>query len=360
MVYIRNTSHVGFVKMLEKTSKDIVLICAGERAKKLYDEYFINSNVVFALDNYKCGQELDLGEKHINVYSFGCVSEELENKILVLTTIRYIREIIDQLDEILLFNDLEIYVPELFTVDDEPWNFKPGYEWIPKTIHYCWFGGNELPKQFVKNIDTWKRNCPEFEIVRWDENNYDVSKNEYMRQAYENKKLGFVPDFARLDIIYNYGGIYLDTDVEVLENYRPLLTYEMFCGYENSNFVNFGLGFGAKKGHRILKYMMETYEKMEFVNKDGSLNLVASPVLQTQAFKDLGFCLDGYTKEQSDVLFLASMYLAPLTSAGIGRANKHTFSIHQYEASWFSKENKIWKTKHLEFGEYINSHMKYN
>ena len=93
---------------------------------------------------------------------------------------------------------------------------------IPKKIHYCWFGGNPMPEKDKKCIESWKRYCPDYEIIRWDESNYDVSKNRYMKEAYEEKKWGFVPDYARLDIIYNEGGIYLDTDVELVKNLDDL------------------------------------------------------------------------------------------------------------------------------------------
>ena len=101
---------------------------------------------------------------------------------------------------------------------------------IPKKIHYCWFGGNPLPELAIRCIESWKKYCPDYEIIRWDESNYDVTKNKYMYQAYENKRWGFVPDYARLDIIYNYGGIYLDTDVELLNSLDDLLDQKCFLG----------------------------------------------------------------------------------------------------------------------------------
>ena len=88
---------------------------------------------------------------------------------------------------------------------------------IPKVIHYCWFGANALPESAIECIESWKQFCPDYEIIQWNETNYDVTKNRYMHEAYQNKKYGFVPDYARLDIIYTHGGIYLDTDVELIK-----------------------------------------------------------------------------------------------------------------------------------------------
>lgn len=105
-------------------------------------------------------------------------------------------------------------------------------ESIPKIIHYCWIGKSEKPESVEYCIESWKKYCPDYKIIEWNENNYDFIKNEYMKEAYDSKKWGFVPDYARLDIIYNYGGIYLDTDVEIIKSFDALLNQEAFIGFE--------------------------------------------------------------------------------------------------------------------------------
>lgn len=128
-------------------------------------------------------------------------------------------------------------------------------ERIPKIIHYCWVGGANKPKSVQYCIDTWKKYCPDYEIIEWNEDNYDFSKNQYMKEAYNSKKWGFVPDYARLDIIYQHGGIYMDTDVEMVASLDSLLEYEGFFGFENTGngqfYVNCGHGFGAVPNHPI-------------------------------------------------------------------------------------------------------------
>ena len=123
---------------------------------------------------------------------------------------------------------------------------------IPKVIHYCWFGHNPLPERYKEWIKSWKRYCPDYEIVEWNESNYDVTKHPYMRAAYDAKKWGFVSDYARLDIIYENGGIYLDTDVELVKNLDELLYQEGFAGVDSSGRLSTGLGFGARKGLRLI------------------------------------------------------------------------------------------------------------
>ena len=137
---------------------------------------------------------------------------------------------------------------------------------IPKIIHYCWFGGESLPESAIKCINSWKKFCPDYEIIRWDESNYDVTKNVYMKEAYEAKKWGFVPDYARLDIVYNYGGIYMDTDVELLKPLDDLLGCNAYMGVEKPGIVALGLGFGAEKGNSVIGDLLEEYNDKRFIN----------------------------------------------------------------------------------------------
>ena len=138
-----------------------------------------------------------------------------------------------------------------------------------------------IPEKNQHCIDSWRKKCPDYEIIQWDETNYDIKKNQYMYDAYVHQKWGFVPDYARLDIIYKYGGIYLDTDVEMLSRPDKLLGYDGFYGSQRNYWINLGVGFGAKKGNEYILQMLNEYSKYSFIKEDGSLNLVASPYYQT-------------------------------------------------------------------------------
>ena len=124
-------------------------------------------------------------------------------------------------------------------------------------------------------MNSWKKYCPDYEIIEWNESNYDVTKNQYMYDAYKSEKWGFVPDYARLDIIYQYGGIYLDVDVELVQSLDELRYQDGFVGFEDQTEVNFGSGFGAAKGSRIIRELRDEYDRRKFVNEDGSLNLLS-------------------------------------------------------------------------------------
>lgn len=163
---------------------------------------------------------------------------------------------------------------------------------IPKVIHYCWFGGNPLPKELQDYIDTWKEKCPDYEIKCWNESNYDYTKNEYMKQAFEKGKWGFVSDYVGYDVVYKYGGIYLDTDVEVIKNFDDLLENKIFMGIEsneNGYFINPGLAFGAEKNNNDIGNLLHEYDKIKFINEDGSLNLISIPIYATNYFLKKGF-----------------------------------------------------------------------
>ena len=223
---------------------------------------------------------------------------------------------------------------------------------IPKKIHYCWVGGSPLPLLVKKCIASWKKYCPDYEIIEWNESNYDFTKNQYMKEAFEAKKWGFVPDYARLDIIYQYGGIYLDTDVEMVKSFDALLKDKGFAGFEDKSFINFGQGFGAEAGNLVIKKLRDSYNSLNFINKDGSLNMVASPVLNTTKLAEMGLNRNGekQTLDNCFIVYPCDYFCPKSLNDGIIRKTKNTYSVHHFEASWFNDKEKKdqldrWKRK---------------
>lgn len=206
---------------------------------------------------------------------------------------------------------------------------------IPKTIHYCWFGGADLPERDQYCIESWKKYCPDYEIVRWDESNYDVLKNAYMAQAYESRMWGFVPDYARLDIVHSYGGIYLDTDVELLKPFGDMIKDSMFCGFESEHLVAFGLGFGAEKGHPLLSEMMQVYEHAQFLFEDGTMNLLPSPSYQTAVLVEHGLNPNGEDQMIEGVRVYSPCVMSPKSNTtGKIEITDRTVSVHHFHMSW--------------------------
>ena len=222
---------------------------------------------------------------------------------------------------------------------------------IPKTIHYCWFGRNSLPKEAEHCVRSWKKHCPDYEIIRWDEDNFDIQSCPlYVRQAYEAKKWAFVSDYVRLKLVYDYGGIYMDTDVELLKRPDELLRYRAYFGFENDGkHINTGLGFGAQKGERLLARMMEDYEDIPFVKENGEYDETTCPVKNTKAFLEIGLEQnDTWQVLQGDILILPREFLCPVgywhhTDCITDRS----ISVHWYTATWLPEEYRQERTKKL-------------
>lgn len=219
---------------------------------------------------------------------------------------------------------------------------------IPKIIHYCWLGGNSKPESVLKCIASWKKYCPDYEIREWNESNLDISINDYTKQAYEAKAWGFVPDYLRLWIVYTYGGIYLDTDVQMVRNFDPLLKEEAFAGFEDNTHIALGLGFGAEAKNSIIAMHMKKYENLSFLNPDGSYNRTPSPQYSTQVMQHIGLKENnGHVQRINGFACYPPEFFCPKSfTTGILRITKNTYSIHQFDASWYSDDEQKQKEKY--------------
>ena len=166
---------------------------------------------------------------------------------------------------------------------------------IPKKIHYCWFGRNPLPESAKKCIESWKKYCPEYEIIEWNEDNFDLTENRYAREAYEQKKWAFVSDYARLKIVYEQGGIYMDVDVELIKPLDELTELDGYMGFEKEidgqMWIATGLGFGARAGHPIIGALLKDYEDIPFIKEDGRLDTESCPGRNTRTLRTFGLRL---------------------------------------------------------------------
>lgn len=225
---------------------------------------------------------------------------------------------------------------------------------IPKKIHYCWFGRNELPEKAKKCIASWKKFCPDYEIIEWNEDNFDIDQYPYLKWCYEHKKWAFLSDLARLLIVEKHGGIYFDTDVEVVKNIDFLLREEAFFAFENANHVATGLGFGAIAGHKTVAAMVDQYKNL-VPNEQGEIEMIGCPTLNTNALISLGLVLNGEMQMVSDAKILSSEYMNPYDDAtGKLKKTENTISIHWYAKSALSKStilrSKLTKPFHRIFG----------
>ena len=209
---------------------------------------------------------------------------------------------------------------------------------IPKIIHYCWFGGNPKPKMAEKCIASWKKHCPGWEIVEWNESNFDVNRNGYTRMCLEQKKYAFLSDYVRLLVVAEQGGVYFDTDVELLRPLDDLLENEAFFGFETPEFVNSGQGFGSVAHGTAIEAMLREYDFL----LDGTEGVRGCPVLNTAALEKLGLRRDGTMQMVAGTKILPIEYMNPYeSSTGILNKTKNTYSVHWYSASWMSTAKRL-------------------
>lgn len=203
---------------------------------------------------------------------------------------------------------------------------------IPKKIHYCWFGGNPIPEKLRICMDTWKRFCPDYEIYEWNEHNYDVNKNYFMRTAYINHQWAFVPDYARVDIIYEHGGIYLDTDVELIKSMDELTCNQAFFCAEVSGGINTGLGFGAAPGNRLVGELKRVYEAIGHLSPFFFNTCIGREI---GTFSQFGYENSGrYQALEEGVIYPFQVMAAKIKETGEDCRSGATIGIHQFNGSW--------------------------
>ncbi|HBI93590.1 MAG TPA: glycosyl transferase [Terrisporobacter glycolicus] len=212
---------------------------------------------------------------------------------------------------------------------------------IPKIIHYCWFGRGAKPKLAKKCIESWKKYCPDYRIIEWNEDNFEVEKYPYAKYCLEHGKWAFLSDFVRLKVVCEHGGIYFDTDVELTRKIDELLIHEAFYGFENDNYVNSGLGFGSVAYHKVIVTMLDQYNDLE-PNSNGQYKMIGCPILNTKAMISLGLVLNGALQKLDGALILPQEYLNPFDDAtGILKKTRNTYSIHWYSKSALDKASII-------------------
>ena len=213
---------------------------------------------------------------------------------------------------------------------------------IPKIIHYCWFGRGEKPELAKRCIASWRKLCPDFEIREWNEDNCDYLVIPFMAQAYAAKKYAFVSDVMRLIVLEQYGGVYFDTDVEVVRDISPLLADRGFIGFENDQYVNSGQCLAAEAHHPVIQAMIDAYKQLTFTQPDGSLTPVGCPHVNSDVLERFGLVRNGREQLVDGIHVYLADYFNPLDSA-TGRLNKttNTYSIHWYSMSWLPKSVQL-------------------
>lgn len=211
---------------------------------------------------------------------------------------------------------------------------------IPKKIHYCWFGGNPLPALAKRCIASWNEYLPDYELKRWDESNTDILSNPFIKEAYEAKKYAFVSDYIRLHALYLEGGIYMDTDVEVVKNLDRFLKHRAFSGFESPELIHTGI-IGAVSGHPWIHLLLKSYDDKRFKQKDGGYDVTPNTVLITHLSLKQGLKLTNEKQSFYGVNIYPKEVFCPKDSDDYCyEITDNTHTIHHFSGSWYSLKTR--------------------
>jgi len=334
---------------------------------QILKQYHLQNHLQAYVDNDSriWGNWVDDTEVHVPIYNPDeFFNKNVKDNIVVFVGASRYRQILDQLENYESIKDAECYLIPIMCLhnykqignDGVVKDYKEPV--IPKKIHYIWLGKKELPYNLKMCIKSWKRFCPDYEIIRWDESNYDFYSVPYMREAMENNAFGFAPDYARLDIIYKYGGFYLDTDVEMIRPLDDLRYQDAFCGVETWQTVNAGGCFGAVPGNDMVHDMIENREGLHYVYPDGSVNMATCGYYDTMVLIKNGYKMTGEVQKVGDMTVYPKEFFHPYDyMSGKTDITSNTFSVHRFKGGWMTpemhKQNKRTQEKFDEFYESI-------
>ncbi len=204
---------------------------------------------------------------------------------------------------------------------------------IPKVIHYCWFGRGKMSPLMKKCIKSWKKYCPDYEIIEWNEDNFDINSNIWTKQAYEAKKWAFVTDYVRLHALYNYGGIYMDTDVEVCKPLEKFLHHSAFSGFESKSTVPTGIIAAEAKNNTIKEWLSYYNEREYLIN--GKPNMDPNVSFMTKNLIENGLKMDDTYQKVSDMVIYPQTYFCPLSVVSVENCiSDNTYTIHHFTSTW--------------------------
>lgn len=208
---------------------------------------------------------------------------------------------------------------------------------IPKKIHYCWFGGNPLPESAKNYVESWKKYCPDYEIKEWNESNFDINCNAYVREAYEAKKWAFVTDYVRLYAMVTEGGIYMDTDMEVVKSLDAFLPLRAFAGFEDGVHIQTGI-MACEKGFPLFEEMLRGYDDRHFALGNGRYNLTTNVVTITEICKKFGFKTNNQKQTLKGFTIYPKDWFCPKDCfSGRVLLTENTHTIHHFSGTWYDQ-----------------------
>lgn len=342
---IKNSTIVEFSNDIRNSNKKLVVygfgVIGSMVAPYFISELGLEDSLLFFCDKdeHKQGEMICIGEKKVKVTSPNEIKDINEPFSILITGSQY-TELLEELSQIGYLETTDVFIlPQMLarkccSFDKQEIQISKDYR-IPRKIHYCWFGNKDIPDELKRYMESWYEFCPDYEIIRWSEANVDFDKYPYTAQAYKHCRWGFIPDVVRLDVLYNYGGIYLDTDVELIKPLDNLLELKGFCATEKWGIVNIGGGCGVIKHHPMIGEMLDYRKGVMFEREDGTLNLGSSGSYETKPLLDHGFIPNNTLQVINGLTVLTSDFFHPFDYMTRETCiTDNTYAIHHFYGSW--------------------------
>lgn len=349
------------------SDKNLYIYGIGNVFQRLQKQEFfgqLHKSVKGYLDNRKANTTIQVLGQDFIVREIGFL-KTVEQAVVLLCGTKYMDEMYNILSGQNLSDDVECFVlPLIWAVsggqDDR--NIKAllnstndAVQKIEKKIHCFWFSGDQKPVKYQRCIDSWEKICPDYEILEWNADNYEIEKNSFMKQAFASKKWAFVSDYARLDVVYRYGGIYLDMDVELLKTFDPLLHFNAFFNFGTQNDIDLGSGFGSVKNNPVIGSLLDLYQDREFLDKKGKpmIESYMQPKLIREILAANGFDMNGNMQLKNDMIVLPRKYYTPIDDFFLQNFVQcdDTRGIHHYNAGWWTKEWQNERDRHMRWAK---------
>lgn len=367
MINLKNCSIEKFTAYAK--DRKIYAFGASEYMRSLYErlpsgQYDFIQNIVSIADNDpdKWGKEYAFYGYTAPIISAADLVSRINSNDIILITTYYFPDIIAQLDDIEALDKIDCFILQYadeycddhITADikEKIARSKEKEPQIPKKIYYCWFGGGEIPDKLRECINSWSRYCPDYEIFRVDESTYDVAKNRQVKSAYEAGRWSKVSNYARFDIIYENGGIYMDTDVELLKSLDDLLYHQAVIGFSSKRRLEPGTLLGAKKQNALIRMLLECLEENEPYS-DECQKRCSKKFYATLC--SLGFIPNNTFQSINGMAFYPNDFFCPINQVtGVLKITESTYMIHKFVKSWNDKFRDNWN-KMLEFSSKYES-----
>lgn len=336
----------------------IVAFAASDFLKYIcesYPELELEEKITYVVDNnvWKQGKTIKLINSTKEIYSIEkLMGEDISNTAILITSDIYGYEIFEQISNTYPLFKMKCFILSLMISKHTSKSCKVNRfrinseeRVIPKKIHYFWFS-NEKKSELVKEcINSWREACPDYDIIEWNSYNYDITSNAYMKDAYEAGNWAYVSDYARLDVIYQYGGIYLDTDLKLIKSLEQFLTNDFFIGFGPIRDIE-AAAFGARKHHAILLELLNIYNNMKY---EATNLLNVQPVYLKRFFEKKGFEINGEYQKKDGIVLYPKEYFSPVNwFTKKEEITKETVGIHYCVGGWMGEKRQSERLKKID------------